>query len=93
MSLIQTGSTKLRRGKPLKSIWTTAASWFSNTPEKGAQASRLFSKSKKPPPNRILAKRSGKLRSRQMNVPVKTRNGHRDTAVASRFSSLLSALC
>jgi hypothetical protein len=26
-----------------------------------------------------------------MNVTVKTRNGHRDTAVSSRFSSLLTA--
>jgi hypothetical protein len=47
--------------------------------------------SKKPLPKEILAKRPGELRSRQMNVTVKSRNGHRDTAVASRFSSLLTA--
>jgi len=58
MSLTQTGSTKLRRGKPLKSIWTTGASWFSNPPEKGARASCLFSKSKKPPPKNNPKKQS-----------------------------------
>ena len=36
-------STKLQHGKPQKSIWMTVASWFSNPPEKGARASRLFS--------------------------------------------------
>ena len=45
--LTQTGSTKAKCGKHTKSISTTAASWFSNTPEKGAWASRLCSKSEK----------------------------------------------
>jgi hypothetical protein len=31
---IQTGSTKAKHGRHLKSIWTTAASWFSNTPDR-----------------------------------------------------------
>jgi serine kinase of HPr protein (carbohydrate metabolism regulator) len=44
---IPTVSTKAKHGRHLKSIWTTAASWFSNTPKKGARASRLFSKSEK----------------------------------------------
>jgi hypothetical protein len=30
---IQKDSTKVPHGRHLKSIWTTAASWFSNTPE------------------------------------------------------------
>ena len=29
----QTGSTRRQHGKHLKSIWTTAASWFSNPPD------------------------------------------------------------
>jgi hypothetical protein len=33
ISLTKTGSTRRRHGKHLKSIWTTVASWFSNTPE------------------------------------------------------------
>ena len=44
-----------------------------------------------PRPKKILAKRSGDLRSRRMILTVKTRNGHRVTAVASRFSSLPTA--
>jgi hypothetical protein len=36
---IPTASTKAKHGRHLKSIWTTAASWFSNTPDK--QAARL----------------------------------------------------
>ena len=34
MSLTQTGSTKAKHGRHPKSIWTTVASWFSNTPDK-----------------------------------------------------------
>jgi hypothetical protein len=34
MNLTQAGSTKARRGKLPKSIWTTAASWFSNPPDR-----------------------------------------------------------
>lgn len=56
MFLTQTGSTRRRHGKHPKSIWKTAAFWFSNTPEKGARAFRLFFKSEKPQPNRILGK-------------------------------------
>jgi hypothetical protein len=39
-------TTKVKHGKHLKSIWKTAASGFSNPPEKGARASRLFSNTK-----------------------------------------------
>jgi hypothetical protein len=78
-------STKAKHSRHLKSIWTMIASWFSNTPE---DPDRL---AEKPLPKEILAKRTGKLRSRQMNVTVKTRNDRCDTAVASRFSSLLNA--
>ena len=46
---------------------------------------------KKPRPKEILAKRTGELRSQRMNLIVKTRNDHRDTAISSRFSSLLTA--
>jgi hypothetical protein len=34
MSLTQTGLTRRRHGNPRKSIWKTAASWFSNPPDK-----------------------------------------------------------
>ena len=66
MSLTQTGPTRRRHGKHLKSIWTTAASWFSNPPE---DPDRL---AEKPPPKEILAKRSGELRSRRMKTAVKS---------------------
>ena len=35
-------SSALSYGKPLKSSWTTVASWFSNPAERGALASRLL---------------------------------------------------
>jgi hypothetical protein len=41
--------------------------------------------SKKPLSKNILAKQSGKLSSWRMKLTVKTRNHHRDTAVALRF--------
>jgi hypothetical protein len=66
MSLTQTGSTGRRHGKHLKSIWTTAASWFSNPPE---DPDRL---AEKPPPKEILAQRFGRLRSRRMKIAVKS---------------------
>jgi hypothetical protein len=50
MSLTQTGSTRRRHEKHPKSIWKTAASWFSNTPE---DLSRLAEKT---PPKEILKK-------------------------------------
>jgi hypothetical protein len=43
---IPTDSTKVPHGNPRKSNSTTAAPWFSNPPEKGARASRLFSNPK-----------------------------------------------
>jgi hypothetical protein len=64
MSLTQTGSTRRRHGKHLKSIWTTAAPWFSNTPK---DPDRL---AEKLPPKEILAKRSGEPRSPQMKPAV-----------------------
>jgi hypothetical protein len=64
MSLTQTGSTRRRHGKHLKSIWTTAAPWFSNPPE---YPDRL---AEKPPPKEILAQRSGELRSCRMKTAV-----------------------
>lgn len=41
-NLTPTGSIKARHGSPRKSNWTTVASWFSNSPAKGARASRLL---------------------------------------------------
>jgi len=49
-----------------KSIWKTAASWFSNTPE---DPGRL---AEKPRPKELLAKRLGELRSRWMKTAVKS---------------------
>jgi hypothetical protein len=43
------------------------------------------------PQKEFLAKWSGKLRSWKMNLSVKTRKGRRDTFVATRFSSPLTA--
>ena len=54
---------------PRKSPSMMAASWFSNTPEKGEQASCLLLS--QPLPREILAKRFGKLRSQQMEIAVK----------------------
>jgi hypothetical protein len=82
-------STKLMHGSPRKSNCTTAERWFSNPPDK--KEAHPPKKRRQSPPKEILAKRSGELRSRQLNMTVKPRKGHRDTAVASRFSSLLTA--
>jgi hypothetical protein len=43
----QTGSTKAKHGRHPKSIWTTAASWFSNTPDtaRRSQKNRCHKKS------------------------------------------------
>jgi len=46
-------STNVRHGKDKKSSWTTVVSWFSNTPESGAPASRLL-----PHPKKIAAKKN-----------------------------------
>jgi hypothetical protein len=59
-------STKAKHGRHPKSIWTSAASWFSNTPE---DPGRL---TEKPPPKEILAKRFGRLRSRRVKTAVKS---------------------
>jgi hypothetical protein len=50
------GYDQVKHGRLPKSIWTTVAPWFSNTPE---DPDRL---AEKPPPNEILAKRSEDLR-------------------------------
>jgi hypothetical protein len=52
--MIRTASTKVRRCKPLKSIWTTAASWFSNTPDR--QEAHLQLPTKKTAAKRNLGK-------------------------------------
>ena len=80
MSLTQTGSTRRRHGKHLKSIWTTAASWFSNTPE---DPGRL---AEKPPPKEFLAKRLGELRSRQMKTAVESPDPARSRRLAEHSS-------
>jgi hypothetical protein len=54
-------------GNPWKSNWTTATSWFSNTPE---DPDRLADE--KQPPKEIWAKRLGELRSRRMKIAVKS---------------------
>jgi hypothetical protein len=59
-------TTKAKHGRHPKSIWTTAASWFSNTPE---DPDRL---AEKPPPKELLAKRLGELRSCRMKTAVKS---------------------
>ena len=85
MSQTLTGSIKVRHGNPRKSIWKTAERWFSNPPDPARRVQKT------PLPKEIFAKRSGKLRSRQVNMNAKTRNGICHTAVSSRFSSLLTA--
>jgi len=86
---IQTASIKAQHGRHLKSNWTTVAPWFSNTPEREERASRLLLS--QPLPKKILAKRSGKLRSRRTNVSAKASNCDRRTAVSGYFSSLITA--
>ena len=49
----------------LKSNWTTDALWFSNTPD------TPIGLKKQPLPKKILAKRLGKLCSRQMKIAMK----------------------
>jgi len=51
--LTRTVSTNVRHGMHQKSSWTTVVSWFSNTPERGAPASRLL-----PHPKKIAAKKN-----------------------------------
>jgi len=80
----QTASINARHGAPRKSPLMMAASWFSNTPEKGEQASRLFLS--QPLPKEILAKRFGKLRSRQMEIAVKSSRFHQNPASCGVFS-------
>ena len=60
--LTRTVSTNVRHGKHQKSSWTTVVSWFSNTPERGAPASRLLPHPKKNAAKKILLQRSGELR-------------------------------
>ena len=85
----QTASINARHGAPRKSPLMMAASWFSNTPEKGEQASRLFLS--QPLPKEIFTKRSGKLSSRRMKVSAKASNCDRRTVVSGYFSSLITA--
>ena len=61
---IPTVSTKLRHGRHPKSIWTTAASWFSNPPDPPGGYE------KQPNPKKILAKRLGELGSRAVKIVV-----------------------
>jgi hypothetical protein len=63
---IQKATTKVKHGRHPKSSWTTAASWFSNTPE---DPDRL---AEKPPPKEFLAKRLGDLPSQLMKTAVKS---------------------
>jgi hypothetical protein len=58
--------TKAKHERHPKSIWTTAASLFSKTPEDLARLAE------KPPPKEILAKRFGRLRSPRMKIAVKS---------------------
>jgi hypothetical protein len=59
-------STKAKHGRHPKSIWKTAASWFSNPPEDPARLAE------KPPTKELLAKRLGELRSQRMKTAVKS---------------------
>jgi hypothetical protein len=63
---IQMATTKAKHGRHLKSIWTTAASWFSNIPDPARRVQRT------PPPKEFLAKRLGELRSLRIETAVKS---------------------
>ena len=81
------GSTRRRHGKHLKSTWTTGASWFSNTPRKEHGRPACFPNPKNRRQNEFLAKRPGKLRSRQMKTAENPPNSakHRRPAEHSSF--------
>ena len=64
--LTPSASIKARLGIHPKSDWTTTALWFSKISDSAQRTA------KKPLPKTILARRIGKLRSRQMNFPPKS---------------------
>ena len=70
----------LRRGIPPKSNWMTAEPWFSKTSDSARRTA------KKPLPKTILARRTGKLRSKPMNFPPKSPHPARSRPSAEHSS-------
>jgi hypothetical protein len=79
--------TKDKHGRHLKSTWETVASWFSNPAERQKAHQKKSAERKK-----ILPKRAGELRSRQMKVSNKPAHDFGHSAVWADFSSLLTPL-